>query len=105
MSGDAFTDYEGPLSTSMHLWCFVCAQKADFGIRVKGRLRTVGACKEHIRYVESYRAVGAPEARVEVNTSKGKAPEVVKPKKTLGETINEVETYYAKKEGRDPDDI
>jgi len=106
IAGDAFTDYDGPLKGALHLWCFVCAQKSDFGIRVTGRVTTIGACKEHIRYVERLRAVGGPESRVEVQAARGSAPEsAAPPKRSLGDAINEVETYYAKREGRGPNGL
>lgn len=102
ISGDAFSDYDGPLKGSLHQWCFVCAKQSDFGIRVTGRLTTIGVCREHVRYVENLRAVGKPEIRVEVQDARGAAPGVIPTKRSLADAINEVESYYAKKEGRDP---
>jgi len=71
MAGDTFSDYDGPLRGALHLWCFVCSQQAHFGIRVNGRSQVIGACEEHIRYVEKYRPVGGPDTRVEVKSPKG----------------------------------
>ena len=106
MAGDAFTDYDGPLKGALHQWCFVCAKQADFGIRVTGRVTVVGACKAHIRYVESLRALGGPVSEVEVQAARGSVAESVMPsKRSLTDAINEVETYYAKREGRKPDGI
>lgn len=106
ISGDAFSDYDGPLKGALHLWCFVCTKKADFGIQVTGRATVVGACKEHIRYVENLRAVGRPEPLVEVQAERGSAPKaVISSKRSLTDAINEVETYYAKREGRDPNGL
>lgn len=104
ISGDTFSDYDGPLKGALHLWCFVCAKRADFGIQLNSRAAVIGACKDHIRYVETLRAVGRPDTRVEVKAAKGSAPASVIPtKRSLADAINEVEGYYAKKEGRDPD--
>lgn len=103
IAGDAFTDYNGPLKGALHQLCFVCAKQSDFGIKVTGRLATVGICKEHVRYVEHLRAVGVAPLRVEVQDANNVAPGVIPTKKSLADAINEVERYYAKKEGRDPD--
>lgn len=104
MSGDSFSDYDGPLKGALHLWCFVCAGKADFAIQVNGRVQKIGACKTHIQYVERLQAVGGPQSRVEVQGAKGDlAKRVTTGKPSLGDAIKEVEDYYAKKEGRDPD--
>lgn len=98
ISGDAFSDYDGPLKGGLHLWCFVCLQKADFVIRVTGRVVAVGACRVHVRYVENLRAVGGPDSRVEVQG----APGAIAPKRSLAEAINEVESHYAKRDGENP---
>lgn len=102
MAGDTFSDYDGPLKGSLHRWCFVCAGKAQFGIQVNGRPTTVGACVQHVRYAETFKAVNGPTPVIDV-----RSPGVIQPgqpstKKSLGEAISEVETYYAKKEGREP---
>lgn len=61
----------------------------------------IGACKEHIRYVEQLRAVGAPPTAIEVTNSNGQPPGSMRGygKKTLGTAIREVEDHYAKKNG------
>lgn len=103
IAGDVFSDYDGPLKSALHLWCFVCAKRSDFGIQVTGRVGSVGICKDHIHYVEHLRPVGRPETRVEVQAARGEVPgSVIPSKRSLADAINEVETYYAKKEGRDP---
>lgn len=102
IAGDTFSDYDGPLKGALHLWCFVCAKQAEFGVRLNNRATVIGACKNHIRYVESLRAVGRPETQVEVQAAKGVPPSVIPTKRSLADAINEVENYYAKKEGRDP---
>jgi hypothetical protein len=103
MAGDAFTDYDGPLKGALHQWCFVCAKRSDFGIKVTGRLVTIGVCRGHVRYIEDLRVVGGPVLRIEVQDANNAAPGVIPTKRSLAEAINEVERYYAKKEGRDPD--
>jgi len=104
MAGDAFSDYEGPLSGALHLWCFVCAQKSSFAIRVKNKRQIVGVCKTHLSYMDHYRAVGGPEIAAEVRDTNGPLiTTIASPKKSLSAAIDEVETYFAKKEGRDPE--
>jgi len=106
MAGDSFTDYDGPLKGSLHLWCFVCAQRADFGIRVTGRLVVIGACKEHVRHVERFRVLGGLAPKVEIQNARGVVSDSTpSSKRSLTDAINEVETYYAKREGREPDGV
>ena len=102
LAGDTFSDYDGPMAGGLHLWCFVCGGKSHFGIRVNGRPTVIGACKDHIRYAEQLQPIGGPPNQIEVKTSGGQLPGTYK-KKSLGDAIQEVEDYYAKKEGREPE--
>jgi hypothetical protein len=102
MAGDTFSDYDGPLKGVLHLWCFVCAHPSELAIRVGGKHHLVGVCKEHLKYLKDFKAVGGPEIRAEVKTPNG--PLLVSssaPKKSLGQVIDEVEASYAEKEGRE----
>ena len=101
LAGDTFTDYDGPMKGSLHLWCFVCGEKSKFGIRVKGKLNIIGACERHITYVKELEAVGGEKGiHPEVRGSNGKPPGALqRPKKDLLSTIQEVEASYAEKEG------
>jgi len=56
LRGDTFHDYEGPLSEERFAdWCFVCAQKSDYGVVVRGHKRLIGVCREHVSYFETMR--------------------------------------------------
>jgi hypothetical protein len=49
IGGDAFSEYEGPLTKDKFLeWCFVCAAESDYAVRVRGKERLVGICKAHV---------------------------------------------------------
>jgi hypothetical protein len=50
--GDDFCQYDGEIP-DLSLWCFVCGKESDFGIRVKGRERTIGVCREHISFLHN----------------------------------------------------
>lgn len=106
LAGGDFHDYEGPIA-DFSVWCFVCGQSATHGVRLVGKKRQFGMCDEHVKWLAQMEAVNGPEGNlgVLVNGVSG----VIRPeqllkkraKQTLGELIYEVESYYAKKEGRE----
>lgn len=93
LCGDTFSEYDGPMKDSLHLWCFVCGKESRFGIRAHGGSRTVGLCAEHIKYLERYRPIANRAVPVfEVVQSSGLDHGLGVPrKKTLAEVIAEAE--------------
>lgn len=93
-------------------WCFVCGSLSTHGVRIrkKAKSRTVGVCDAHLPYLAQLEPVGVGEEALqgrEISGPKGLiSPESLvqkRYKQTLGEAIYEVESYYAKKEGRELD--
>jgi hypothetical protein len=110
MAGDDFHEYEGPLGDTLDKWCFVCGNQSDFGVRLLGLVRlsrVVGVCKRHLAMLVELRPTeaGVPKPRFEVVTSEGKPVTLKRPdrKNSVSKAIYEVETYYAKKHGTEPD--
>lgn len=103
LKGGDFHEYEGPIS-DFGRWCFVCGEEASHGVRVSGRVRSVGMCNRHLSYLTELRSVDAVDVAVQSeilgsSTTVG-VERLLKPKKkTLGQAIYEVESYYAKKNG------
>ena len=98
LAGDNFHDYSGPLEGALSELCFVCGQQSNYGIRVNGSPKTVGACDKHIVYVQKYQAKGQSPVSQEVRSES--RPSLIlptAPKKDLVRDIQEVENYYAKK--------
>ena len=91
MAGDTFSEYDGPMKGALHRWCFVCGADSRYGIRVKGKLQIIGACKEHLAFLKQYRPPAqSEEIPTEVASSKVSTPELHEPttqKKTLGELL------------------
>ncbi len=107
MAGGDFHEYDGPMKSALHLWCFVCGIKSRYGVRVGGSVRVFGACEEHVKMLRELQPKDRPDL--------GKKPTAVTPAnggiahlpqypvKSLARAITEVERYYAAKEGREPD--
>jgi len=58
MGGGAFLDYEGPLQTSLALYCWKCGKDSDgHGMRVHQLegTRVLGCCPECIKFVGEHR--------------------------------------------------
>lgn len=91
ISGDTFSNYDGPLKSRLSDWCFVCAQPSEFALRVGAHPRLVGACKTHVGFVAQFRAVGGATAQIELRNSNGLVSSSAPPKKTLMQAISEYE--------------
>jgi hypothetical protein len=104
LKGGDFHEYSGPM-TDFGRWCFVCGTDAAYGIRVQGKTRTIGMCGDHLRYLTELRPVDAVdfllqgELRSDSTTVPIERLRLPK-KKTLGQVIYEVESYFAEKSGR-----
>lgn len=112
LAGDDFHDYTGPMGGNLSDWCFVCGSLSTHGVRIrkKVRSRTVGVCDEHLPYLVQLEPVGVSPAVLQGREISGPSgllsPEsLIKPryKQSLGEAMYEVESYYAKREGRELD--
>lgn len=97
LAGDDFREYDGPM-VAFERYCFVCAENSRYGVRVRGRPRTIGVCEKHISMLTTLRPVSGPAASMVVQGSDGKQarPEEVvpEPKKTLFQTIAETEKQF-----------
>jgi hypothetical protein len=62
ISGDTFSNYRGPM-TQFDRFCFACGGSATKALRVKGHVRPIGCCDEHIELVRKLK----PENRPAVN--------------------------------------
>lgn len=49
--GDNFTHYVGPLK-DFREYCFVCGKVSTHSITVNGRIRKIGACPDHMKWLE-----------------------------------------------------
>ncbi len=103
LKGDDFHEYSGPID-DFGRWCFVCGEDATHGVRVKGRVRSVGMCTNHLKYLTELRSVDAIDVAVQSEvrgprTTVGVERLIQSKKKTLGQSIYEVESYFAKKNG------
>jgi hypothetical protein len=96
--GDDFHEYDGPMTT-FDRWCFVCADKAKYGVTVRGRKRVIGVCQAHIKVFGELSPVGA-EAGDPTLVADGKVfkPEDLKPreKPSLFAAIQEAEKSFEK---------
>ncbi len=103
LSGDTFHDYSGPI-TDFTRWCFVCADKAFFGIRVRSHARVVGVCKEHVKLMAELRPVGTSgDLAYVIKSGNGDVTlrQLQGPKpKSLFKAIQEAEDYFDEKEGK-----
>lgn len=81
--GDSFSGYEGPMGGDLERWCFICAEKADFGIRAIGKQRFVGICRDHLGKLRDIRPVGTvngfPKLEVRIRGSDVDYDRVVAP--------------------------
>lgn len=107
LRGGDFHEYLGPI-TDFGRWCFVCGADASYGVRVQGRTRAAGMCEAHLRLLTELRPVDDVDVAMrEVSNGHSTIPVeqlLRRPKKkSLAAAIYEVESYYAKKEGREPD--
>ena len=110
MVGKDFPAYDGPLKGALNKLCFVCGEVPKFGVRLldTGRpTQIVGVCMKHLRMLAELRPTEAEAVapRFEVLTEDGHLISL-KPEaqtKSVARAIHEVESYYAKKEGREPD--
>lgn len=96
--GDTFSEYNGPLR-DFSKWCFVCAQPAHAGIRVRGHTRLMGVCQEHTRLLQTLKPLHNEEIPTQSELL-GDTPLISEPR-SLARAIYEVESYFAKKEGRE----
>ncbi len=56
IGGNDFPEYEGPMTPSLLAQkCFMCGEPSGAGIRVKGRLRVIGVCQEHLDDLPNWR--------------------------------------------------
>lgn len=100
LSGNDFHEYEGPV-TDFRTMCFVCGKKPSYGVRVKGSVRTVAVCKEHVRMLNELRPEGRHVQAVSVVDARGSDVKVREQEvKSLATAIFEVERYHADKDGR-----
>lgn len=106
-AGMEFPEYDGPI-TDFSQWCFVCGADADYGLQSRGSGRVFGICSEHVVMVqEKPEPMGLGHNGVpiiDVLTTEGRLTQEQffgVPRKTLGQVIAEVESYYAEKEGRE----
>jgi hypothetical protein len=84
------------MNGSLHNWCFVCGDKSEVGIRVKGKQRVIGACRKHIQYFKQYKAIGdSPVVSPDIRDSSGATVNIPERKKSLLEVMMEDEASYA----------
>lgn len=95
MSGGDFHEYKGPL-VNFSGFCFVCADKPKYGIRVKNSVRVLGVCEKHSQLLYQLKVKG--KTAVAVNFT-GAPKEVVR-KKTLGEAMAETEAEWAAEDAK-----
>jgi len=66
IAGDTFHEYEGPM-TRLDMFCFVCGARSTHAIRVKGHVRVVGCCRDHVDLVRGLKAEGASPVHITVD--------------------------------------
>lgn len=94
LAGSTFPEYKGPMAV-FDRWCFVCGDKAHYGIRV-GESKVFGMCKSHVGLMEQLEPVGlngVPAAQVLGKSADLRFLKVV-PRKTLGQAIAQADAYY-----------
>jgi len=72
IAGDVFHEYVGPM-TQFDQFCFVCGLKATHVLRVKGLVRTIGCCAEHVKFVQDLRAEGRTPTTVVIIGKNGES--------------------------------
>ena len=99
LSGSEFPLYDGPFKGHFASFCLACGQEARYVFRATNTTTLFGLCSTHNpKWMlglcqESVQLVAASDGTVSLVTTGPR-------KKNLFEAIEEVETYYAKKEGR-----
>lgn len=96
--GDTFHEYEGPIKDFL-AFCFVCGQKSDKALDVKGHRRRIGVCLKHLDFVVSMAPKGnrrlpqAPRTFVGADGRERLVDELIpeKPKNTLSTVLAEME--------------
>ena len=104
LAGLAFPEYEGPI-TAYTQWCFVCGGRADKGLKVKSSERVIGVCEEHVEMVGNVEPIRLNGCSVEEIVSSVTGGSTLKqffgiPKPTLGQAIQEAETYFKEQDER-----
>lgn len=96
LAGLTFPEYLGPLNDEgFRLYCFVCGGKSSHGVRVKGKLRVIGVCRDHLKLFQELapRGKAPPKLSEELSTA-GDQQDLEKllepPKKTLRGLLAEI---------------
>lgn len=84
IAGDVFHQYVGPI-TQFDEWCFVCGMKSTHALRVKGYVRVIGCCDQHVKLVKELRADGRAAVTVVLLGKNGEtSSDERKPEKNQG---------------------
>lgn len=103
LAGDAFSQYVGPIS-NFEAWCFRCGTSTSFIVSVVGKTRRIGVCSDHVQMFNEFRAtnqpIDLPEPIIQGEGMLFRPRDLLpKKRKSLIESIVEVEKYYADKKG------
>lgn len=94
--GRDFPDYDGPI-TDFTRWCFVCGEPSKFAaIAESGKV--FGLCKEHVRAMGEYRAMGADGSHKVIEEVKTPGGRIIHPDRLVGKRPRSLMQEMAKAE-------